>query len=1682
MASTGMIIDGALGSECIDSSGEVLDVEGADISDLEEGRGVLNYEHQNAEDEDKEGKKANQGQEIVGKILSAKKIFKETDCENARQRLFWKKIKHPYIYGVCRLYDGAGHEGAKALAAQIRDHVANSEPILVRFSVEGSTLEKEGNILKRSVIRRVALTLKPCNRTADSGLLEDPNAPKGFEKLPNSPENILAGLGEDTKKFEHQHPLYNRLGGSTELEYVEFEESDHRALVKSLVKFKAMKKALNIKAMLSGKGSPEDHKENEQNQAGFLGNPANQDSYMEQTGAVPQTHAEAPHLPSWMVTLAGAEERDGHAPYSYIVNAPSFKMAHAAVDLHHRQQVPDPDYPLRIVQNQSGPFQTHFLHNGKISHYSVNRVSIGRDHYANDLRTETGKLNKATEAGSYDAAPSSLTGGAALQREDVSRFRSRALRTVKSFLDKNFDFSKDEAKAFLRAELPEASDEFIDHFTDIAEDYKLKLRKADEKSYTDKSFVQGTPKTDPNLPGVQEVRVDRTKETPGAMKSKQAGGLEMETGGKTLIQRPGASRMKTPGKKKSRPAPRLGLTQSFPNDDIYNSLLKPDDALAAGKIDEDQHTLIMNTVHAPWHRAMANWLPLNAALHEGKVPRGIIAKSVIFAAMSPNTSVPLQERYYGHYMDMLNDGQVDPFKPISQSAISDFTQRSTDGRLPKWNHEYYAAHPLNINANGQNEIDEASSKGELPQIMGLKNAHLLYPYLEHLLARHKDDTQGVAAELMDMKDTGNKHKNVQDRYNREGKGVAPNAPAFPRILGNGPKLTRYMLGMLGGGNMIVPDRHMVRSTFDLHMKDDEDVLKKLQTQVVTDSKNEPFLRAIDHNFFQKHPAVKHVLETFPKHFKGREEQAIFPAFWLHWLTIGHYDRMRNRPSMAFNEGTDHQVFWDSVKDEMIKAGLHPHPIEDRMTNAGDQSFNFGANVKKSETELLDPWPRHPNHAKQPVWLKAAGALHALTQRWGENPALMAYFSHIVPKVLEAETPVPPVQGVAHSAYNPALVKAEGLLIDLRKALADQQNEHPALGEIAPHVHHVYSYHVNPDRTIGQHMSGRFLTAGGHVNVLEDYHGHLGQNLIEGPMDDLSTAKVGQLRSNPQHEVVPLSDIRSGKRPELWTPTKAATPAPKSSFDYTRHGQTKADHLEYIGGKPHLNGFPMSQEQERVLMRHVKNGHASVRYRTADPIQKMELKLRTLLKASALSPEEASSATGVHGALGRLDELVKQGLLEPHHAEALRQHAFMDPMTGNSMGNKFAFTDFINRAEGKGGVHVGIDANDFKSVNDKYGHEAGDQAIKAMGGALRAAADETGEGKLFRVGGDEFAAHFPTHEHAARFARAVSKHMDKIPEIAGTHKLSLSLGLGTDHHQADKALAAAKTQKYVPGGMTGIDNRKWASKYAPGKAPHFAHSLVPGFEGAIPLDHSQLQVKAPPAPAPAPEAPKPVVQPPAPQAAAPVPAPHLTKALPKDEAENKANMENDAVLRDSYGESSKIVEDPKGTAAVQGIQNPVPEKGKGSKKAAQAVRGASNANVMSPHNFGNISEPNMVGGGDNDKNYWGEVDQASEPIEEPKLATMSTPARQWYDYSHLLPPELKGHSLYATGDNNFDGFTRAYVTDPSGKALYDEWTYPNTFRADKNNRPHAPNAQYRPHVMNALARHTAWVRQQQKLRG
>ena len=97
-------------------------------------------------------------------------------------------------------------------------------------------------------------------------------------------------------------------------------------------------------------------------------------------------------------------------------------------------------------------------------------------------------------------------------------------------------------------------------------------------------------------------------------------------------------------------------------------------------------------------------------------------------------------------------------------------------------------------------------------------------------------------------------------------------------------------------------------------------------------------------------------------------------------------------------------------------------------------------------------------------------------------------------------------------------------------------------------------------------------------------------------------------------------------------------------------------------------------------------------------------------------------------------------------ELLRRHAATDTLT--DLLNRGAFTREVEEAlddarfseDGMRGTLLVIDADNFKAINDTFGHEQGDAALRRIAGAIRSvlrSADLVG-----RIGGEEFAVYLP----------------------------------------------------------------------------------------------------------------------------------------------------------------------------------------------------------------------------------------------------------------------------------------------------------------------------------------------------
>lgn len=409
------------------------------------------------------------------------------------------------------------------------------------------------------------------------------------------------------------------------------------------------------------------------------------------------------------------------------------------------------------------------------------------------------------------------------------------------------------------------------------------------------------------------------------------------------------------------------------------------------------------------------------------------------------------------------------------------------------------------------------------------------------------------------------------------------------------------------------------------------------------------------------------------------------------------------------------------------------------------------------------------------------------------------------------------------------------------------------------IHHTFLV-VDKDGKKSHHPAGRFMIHDGSVHHLEDYYGHLRDHVPEGPIDNFTIASLGSppahfthashtgLRGGHHPHLIPEADLQPMPEPQTVAPEQIqqhVLQPPPSVWHYHRAGHDQPHVLEAKAGKFMLDGNPLEHHEVATILDNVRTRAGKIRYvkggaQTA--ISKMEKVFENLRKE-----EPMDSAT----AFKHLHAAAQAGHI-PHDAvDSLRRQIYTDPMTP-TIGNKYAFNEFSGK--GKPGVYVSMDGNDFKAINDVHGHQAGDAAIRAFGGAAREAMDEAvgskqaklfrnaDEQNLYRSGGDEFVAHVPTHAHATAFARALRSKLEAMPPINGSHKLSMSFGFGNDYGTADKALAMAKEQKYAePASLPGSPR---ARKFAVGQAPSLAHSLVPNFEGAVPLNENQLQVTAP----------------------------------------------------------------------------------------------------------------------------------------------------------------------------------------------------------------------------------------------
>ncbi len=133
--------------------------------------------------------------------------------------------------------------------------------------------------------------------------------------------------------------------------------------------------------------------------------------------------------------------------------------------------------------------------------------------------------------------------------------------------------------------------------------------------------------------------------------------------------------------------------------------------------------------------------------------------------------------------------------------------------------------------------------------------------------------------------------------------------------------------------------------------------------------------------------------------------------------------------------------------------------------------------------------------------------------------------------------------------------------------------------------------------------------------------------------------------------------------------------------------------------------------------------------------------------------------------------LKKTVMELEESRAKLRHLVdIDPLTG--LYNRRKLRAFINAMKEKRGVIIFMDINNFKKINDLWGHTAGDWCLRRVSELLRILFRE--EDGLFRYGGDEFLVVVPGSIEAVK--PRVERLKSELSKASALHiPISLSVG-------------------------------------------------------------------------------------------------------------------------------------------------------------------------------------------------------------------------------------------------------------------------------------------------------------------
>ncbi|MBR0380769.1 MAG: diguanylate cyclase [Mogibacterium sp.] len=159
----------------------------------------------------------------------------------------------------------------------------------------------------------------------------------------------------------------------------------------------------------------------------------------------------------------------------------------------------------------------------------------------------------------------------------------------------------------------------------------------------------------------------------------------------------------------------------------------------------------------------------------------------------------------------------------------------------------------------------------------------------------------------------------------------------------------------------------------------------------------------------------------------------------------------------------------------------------------------------------------------------------------------------------------------------------------------------------------------------------------------------------------------------------------------------------------------------------------------------------------------QLDIRTGDEIEALADSMKQMEQNINDHIASILDATTKLIATREHADAMDRAANIDALT--KIRNKRAYdleTERLRREIADGSARFGlamVDLNDLKRINDKYGHDKGDEAICAL---CQLICSVFVHSPVFRIGGDEFIVLLENHdyEHLDELKKAFSDEIEK----------------------------------------------------------------------------------------------------------------------------------------------------------------------------------------------------------------------------------------------------------------------------------------------------------------------------------